>query len=108
VIPPSKGTELAKFDGSKRYPRLANVRAELATIGLEAHPAAFDEVGHCGYGLTIVFAVAADSQDQIPEAVICAIIFCRVLFHLVFSVLIDLITLVSKLDAMLGNIRFQQ
>jgi hypothetical protein len=65
------------------------VRAELATIGLEANPAAFDKVGHCRHSLAIVFAVAADSQDQIPEAVTITIIFSEVLFHKFNAVLID-------------------
>ncbi len=81
--------------------------AELATIGLEAHSAAFDQVGHRRHRLAIVFAIAAYGQDQIPEAVVIPSIFCSVLFHSfgsVYSVLVELPPFISKLGANFGNI----
>jgi hypothetical protein len=57
------------------------VGADFATICLEAHTTALDEIGHCGHGFAIVPARAAHSQDQIPEAVVGSVQFLVVLFH---------------------------
>jgi len=46
---------------------LANARARVAAVVLDANLTAAEQIGHSGDGLLGVFGAGADSQDQIAE-----------------------------------------
>ena len=61
---------------------LVNASADFVTVAAQADASAFEKVSYRGDGLAVVFRVAADGHDQIPEAVVVgARCFFQVLFH---------------------------
>ena len=60
---------------------LVNAGADLTTLAAETDTTALEQVGHGGYGFTIVLRVAAHRDDQVAQTVVGAIGLFQVLFH---------------------------
>jgi len=77
------GVRLWSADAVRGWSSLENARPNLAATALETDLTALKQIGNCGNSFAAVFAAAADSQDQIPEAVLLrgAADFVLVFFH---------------------------